>query len=55
LKSKGTAMNKKTPTAATEPNPWDEVPVEPGPEVTVEQTVVPAKRAAELIRSQEQA
>ena len=28
-------MNKKTPTAATEPNPWDEVPVEPAAEVTV--------------------
>jgi len=50
-------MNKKTttPTDTTEPNPWSDVPVEPGAEPEVEAEQVPAQRAAELVRSQQQA
>ena len=46
-------MNKKIP--SNEPNPWADVPVEPGAEPTVEVTTTPAKRAAELNRSPEPA
>jgi hypothetical protein len=53
LNIKGKAMNKKIP--SNEPNPWTDVPVEPGAEPTVEDTTTPARRAAELIRSPEPA
>jgi hypothetical protein len=46
-------MNKKIP--SNEPNPWTDVPVEPGAEPTVEDTTTPARRAAELNRSPEPA
>jgi hypothetical protein len=53
LNIKGKAMNKKIP--SNEPNPWTDVPVEPGAEPAVEDTTTPARRAAELNRSQEPA